>query len=464
MKTNPTVKTPWIAALLLLASGASLAGSVGPLTTFNAGSTAVASEVNGNFNALSTAVNDNHARIGTLETTVTGGNIVLVNSTESTGNIIKDGISFLHDFGSNNTFIGRVAGNFTMSGTNNTAVGGSALHSNTTGNVNTASGLGALYSNTEGTGNTANGVNALGNNTIGGNNTASGVDALRRNTTGNSNTASGALGLYFNTTGSQNTASGQQALYNNTTGANNTASGMLALQSNTTGSNNTAIGVGALSSNTTGGSNIAVGLNAGFGITTGISNIVIGNAGGAESNTIRIGNTDQTRAFIAGISGVTSTGGVAVYVNSAGQLGTATSSRRFKDDIADMGETSSVLKQLRPVTFHYKADQNPKGRSLQYGLVAEEVEKVAPGLVARSANGEIETVFYQHLTPMLLNEYQKQQRLIETQTALLAKQAARMAALEKQAQEIVALRQQVARMATVLSRLEKPETVASVGR
>lgn len=435
MKTNPTVKTPWIAALLLLASGASLAGSVGPLTTFNAGSTAVASEVNGNFNALSTAVNDNHARIGTLETTATGGNIVLAPSTAITGNILKGTAPFLHNFGQSNTFLGQDAGNFTMTGTNNTASGRLAFAGNTTGTDNTASGLNALRSNTTGNSNAANGVSALFGNSTGSNNTATGAFALEAGA-GNS-------------------------------GNSNTASGAFALRSNTTGSNNTASGVGALSNNTTGNSNIAIGLNAGLGISTGSSNIVIGNAGGGESNTIRLGDAaNQNRAFIVGIRGVTTgaADAIAVMVDSNGQLGTVSSSRRVKDDIADMGETSSVLKKLRPVTFHYKADQNPKGRSLQYGLIAEEVEKVAPGLVARSADGAIETVFYQHLTPMLLNEYQKQQRLIQTQTALLAKQTARVAALEKQGQEIVALKQELARMAAVLVRLGQPEKVASIGR
>lgn len=129
----------------------------------------------------------------------------------------------------------------------------------------------------------------------------------------------------------------------------------------------------------------------------------------------------------------------------------------MKDDIADMGEASSTLMKLRPVTFHYKTDQNPKGRTLQYGLIAEEVEKVAPDLVARSANGEIETVYYQHLTPMLLNEYQKQQRTIQAQ-------AARVASLEKQAEEIVALKQELARMAAVLAHMGEAEKIASVNR
>ncbi len=162
---------------------------------------------------------------------------------------------------------------------------------------------------------------------------------------------------------------------------------------------------------------------------------------------------------------------IAVVVDSAGQLGTVSSSRRVKDDIADMGEASSTLMKLRPVTFHYKSDKNPKGRTLQYGLVAEEVAKVAPGLVAHSADGKVETVYYQFLAPMLLNEYQKQQRTIQAQAAELAKQTAK---LEKQAMEIAELRQQAARIAelekqaarmtAVLGRLERAGMIASAGR
>lgn len=379
--------------------------------SFTSGTTISSTAVNDNFSALDT-------RTGTLETTVTGGNLVLAPSTSTTGNIMKGTNRFLHNFGSNNTFLGVLAGNFTMTGIDNTASGVNALPSNTTGNSNTASGVSALFGNTSGSNNTASGAFAL------------------ESTAGNS-------------------------------GNSNTASGAFAIRSNTTGSNNTAIGVGALSNNTTGNSNIAVGLNAGLSITTGTSNIVIGNTGGAESGTIRIGGApDHTRAFIAGIRGVTTgaANAITVMIDSNGQLGTTSSSRRVKDHIADMGEASSTLMKLRPVTFHYKADQNPKGRALQYGLIAEEVEKVAPSLVARSANGEIETVFYQHLTPMLLNEYQKQQRVIETQTALLKKQTDRVAALEKQGREIVALKQELARMAAVLARLGQPEKVASAGR
>jgi hypothetical protein len=418
-----------IAAILLAPAQAVLASDVTGLTTFSAGTPAVASQVNGNFTAVKSAVDNNHARITTLETGPSiSGNITLVNSTATAGNILKNGAPFLHDFGVANTFLGENAGNFTMTGT--TSVNGAF-------------------------------------------NTAIGTRAFYFNTTGGSNTASGAQVLYHNTTGNSNTASGFNALYSNTTGVNNTASGVIALQNNTTGSHNIAIGHSALQNNTTGNQNIVIGYSAGYNLTTGNSNIAIGNQGVAgESYTIRIGSL-QSRTFIDAIRGVTTgvNDAIPVVIDSAGQLGTVSSSQRFKDDIVDMGDTSSVLRQLRPVTFHYKSDQNPKGRTLQYGLVAEEVAKVAPNLVAHSANGEIETVFYQHLTPMLLNEYQKQQRVIEAQAAELAKQAAvltkqtdRVAALEKQAQEIVALRQELARMAAVVARLGQPEKVASAGR
>jgi hypothetical protein len=383
-------------------------------------------------------VNDNHARVTTLETTVTGGNIVLPASTATTGNIMKGGITFLHNFGLNNssTFLGLYAGNFTMTGTNNTATGYLSLASNTSGMDNTSMGL----------------------------------NSLRSNTTGNSNTASGVSALFANTSGSNNTASGTFALEGNSTGGSNTASGYGALRSNTAGNANTAVGLNALSNITSGSGNIAIGTGAGFNWTANNSvNIAIGNAGvTGEIYTIRIG-TPQTRAFIAGIRGVTTAAAdaIPVVIDSNGQLGTVSSSQRAKDHITDMGEASSTLMKLRPVTFYYKTDQNPKGRSLQYGLIAEEVEKVAPGLVARSANGEIETVFYQHLAPMLLNEYQKQQHLIEMQTAMLKKQTDRLAALEQerllQTARIDKLEKQAARMTVVLGRLEREGMLATAG-
>jgi hypothetical protein len=474
MRAN--LKALEVAALLAMCFGAQTghAGPVGPLTTFSANTTAKASEVTGNFSAVRTAVDDNAARITTLETTVApAGNIVLGISTATAGNVLKGAASFIHNFGTDNTFIGENAGNFTMTGNRNTASGVSALLNNTTGAQNTAGGMEALLNNTTGINNTANGVRALMFNTTGSQNTASGVNALVFNTTGTNNTASGMSALANNTTGTQNTASGAAALLNNTIGNDNTASGGGALVNNSTGINNTASGRNALQFNTTGNNNIAIGGSSGSNLTTGDDNIAIGNLGKAtESSTIRIGNV-QTRAFIAGIRDVT-TGNfdaVSVFVDNLGQLGTVMSSRRFKDDIADMGEASSTLMKLRPVTFHYKTDKNPKGRTLQYGLVAEDVAKVAPGLVAHSANGKVETVYYQFLAPMLLNEYQKQQRTIQAQAAELAKQTAKLekqamaiAELRHQATRIAELEKQAARMTAVLGRLEQTGMIATAGR
>jgi hypothetical protein len=331
--------------------------------------------------------------------------------------------------GIENTATGAFALQANTTGSDNTASGVQALQANTTGSYNGASGYQALSANTTGSYNTASGHQALSANTTGSNNTASGYQALAANTTGYDNTASGLQALAVNTTGSLNTASGYGALYWNTTGNNNTATGLQALQANTTGYDNTAFGMGALQANTTGNGNTAVGYAAGIYLTTGSNNIDVGNAGiAAESNTMRIGN-GQTRTFIAGIRGVTTglNNAVAVMVDSNGQLGTISSSRRFKDDIAEMAGASGGLMRLRPVTFHYKSDQNPAGRTLQYGLIAEEVAEVYPGLVAHSKDGQVETVLYQFLPPMLLNEYQKQQRTIDTQQHTIDAQGAELA-------------------------------------
>ncbi len=245
-------------------------------------------------------------------------------------------------------------------------------------------------------------------------NTASGVNALRSNTTGYRNTASGVNALSSNTTGIFNSASGVNALRSNTTGASNTASGDGALRSNTTGSSNTASGNGALSSNTTGQRNIALGQSAGFYLTTGNDNIAIGNfAVAGESATIRIGTSGtHTRAFIAGIRGVTTgvANAIPVLVDSNGQLGTVSSSARFKEEIRDMGDLTDRLLELRPVVFHYKQEQalpDVSAVPLEYGLIAEEVAEVFPELVVYDDEGQAFTVKYHLLASMLLNELQK---------------------------------------------------------
>jgi len=327
----------------------------------------------------------------------------------------------------------------TLTGVNNTATGFFALNANTTGGGNTATGFEALVKNTTGGGNTATGFDALFSNTTGGVNTANGVQALYSNATGSANTANGFEALFSNTTGSANTANGDGALFNNTTGSNNTANGFGALDGNITGNNNTAVGYEALLINqtasnntaigddalfnTTGKSNIALGFNAGSKLTMGNNNIDIGNVGVAgESNKIRIGTVGtQDGTFIAGINGTTIASGVTVIVNTNGHLGTVTSSERFKEAIKPMDKASEAILALQPVTFRYKHELDPDGIP-QFGLVAEQVEKVDPDLVARDAEGNVYTVRYEAVNAMLLNEFLKEHSKVQTLEATVTKQ------------------------------------------
>ena len=325
-------------------------------------------------------------------------------------------------------------GSLTLSGkgrpaaVNNTALGFDTLFHNTGGNSNTATGARALFDNITGSGNTATGYQALFHNTVDGN-TADGFQALFSNTVGTENTALGYQALYSNI-GSQmgafsggvgNIAVGPFALYNNTgtdvfTGNLNVAIGGGALYGNTTGTGNVAVGIQALYPNN-GNGNIAVGSGAGGNLTAGDNNIDIGNLGVVgESNTIRIGGDSgygpQTASYIAGISGRTASGGAAVYVNSDGKLGTSTSSKRFKEGIQPMDKASEVILALRPVSFRYKKEIDPKAIP-QFGLVAEEVEKVNPDLVVRDKEGKPYTVRYDQVNAMLLNEFLKQHRTVQ---------------------------------------------------
>jgi len=236
--------------------------------------------------------------------------------------------------------------------------------------------------------------------------------------------------MYSNTSGSWNSAYGGQALFSNTTGTDNTAQGLNSLYSNTTGSYNVAVGLGAMSSNTTGSRNTTLGYHAGAALTTGGNNLDIANYGVAdEANTIRIGtHGSQNKTFIAGISGVPVVG-ADVVVGATGQLGVVASSARYKRDIKDMGASTDKLVRLRPVTFKYKSDEHA---TTQYGLIAEEVEKVYPELVAYGADGQVETVRYSMLTSMLLNEVQKQAAELRGQKSENARLAAQLASTQKQ--------------------------------
>ena len=387
---------------------------------------------------------------------VATNNLTLPATTASEGIIYSGSDTLLHSFGTNNFFAGPNAGNLTMTGSfngasgpgalafnttghSNTASGYWALHQNTTGHSNTASGRGALRVNTAGSYNTASGSYALFSNTTGSFNTANGLSALRNNTEGGANTASGSFALFSNTTGDFNTAIGRDALRLNIGGFHNTASGSFALYSNTTGESNTASGRAALQSNTTGTHNIGLGRDAGGNLTTGDHNIAIGNAGvAAESATIRIGDSDQTRTFVAGIRGVTTdvNDAVAVMIDSNGQLGTVSSSQRYKQDIADMGEASRVLGALRPVTFRYREAHVDGDKPIQYGLIAEEVAEVFPDLAVFNDEGQPETVKYHLLAPLLLNEVQWQQRRLDESAEQVGKLKEENAEFRKQNREL----------------------------
>ena len=315
------------------------------------------------------------------------------------------------------------------SGAGNTGVGWRALFADTTGSFNTGLGAGALLLNTADS-NTAVGAAALLLNTTGAGNTATGASALLSNTTGLNNTATGSLALSSNTGGSDNTAVGGGALQSNVDGTGNTAVGALALANenatggfpygvsnnaigsnalftNTTGSFNQAMGVNALFSNTTGSLNIAIGDDAGLNQTTGSGNVYIGvNVPGVAG--------ENDACYIASIFSQTSANGIPVLINSNNKLGTTTSSKRFKEDIKPMDKASEALFALKPVRFRYKKEIDPASTS-QFGLVAEDVEKVNPDLIVRDKDGKPYTVRYDAVNAMLLNEFLKARRQIDAQ-------------------------------------------------
>jgi hypothetical protein len=305
-------------------------------------------------------------------------------------------------------------------GNRNTAVGWAALQSDVTDSIgnNTAVGAAALQSNTTAFGNTAVGTAAMIFNSTGIFNTAVGYFALGgdipSDTIGNYNTAIGFETLTFNSSGSQNTVVGAFSMFNNATGMGNTVIGNSALYNNN-GNNNVAVGLATLSSVFNATNNIAVGTFAGSSLTgTDSNNIMIGNTGvSGDNGVIRIGtNAVHTKAFMQGVNGVT-TGlpAVAVLVDGNGQLGTVSSTRRVKHNIADMADDSSDILHLRPVTFAYNGDAS---ELKQYGLIAEEVQEMFPALVVHDEDGIPATVQYHVLPVLLLNEMIKQGAVIES--------------------------------------------------
>lgn len=365
--------------------------------------------------------------------TFQGGFTLVNNTTGVEDTAIGEGALQFNTTGSQNTAMGAFALFSNTTGNDNSATGANALDSDTTGSRNVAIGSNALSSNQTWGDNTATGVNALAANTAD-YNTATGYQALESNTTGSNNTAHGLNALNTNTTGSYNTTNGASALFSSTTGTQNTAAGYQALYSDTTGVNNTGNGASALHANVTRSSNIALGFLAGSNLTTGSNNIDIANNGVVgESKKIRIGtNGVQSNTYIAGIFRVTVPTGVAVLIDNTGHFGTTTSSARFKDDVKPMDKASEAILSLKPVTFRYKQELDPKGIP-QFGLVAEDVVNVNPDLVARDDEGKPYTVRYEAVNAMLLNEFLKehrrndaQQKEIDALTALVKEQAAQI--------------------------------------
>ena len=318
----------------------------------------------------------------------------------------------------------------------NTAFGAAALLFNTIGIENTAVGAATLLNNTEGNFNTANGYQALLSNTTGEFNTANGDQALFNNTTGAANTANGYQALFSNATGAANTATGRRALPVNTTGNDNTASGSQALFNNTIGNRNTATGLSALGNNSAGNLNTATGYLAGQSIT-GDGNVCIGAdvSGVAGEN-----NTTWIRNIYGTIQPVVGTDPDNVTVNSSGRLGRANvSSRRYKHDIQPMDKASEALYALKPVTFRYHKEYDAT-QTLAFGLIAEQVAEVYPDLVGRNPDGKPESVRYEQINAMLLNEFLKEHTaLVEEQhkvERLEATVASLVATMKEQATQI----------------------------
>jgi trimeric autotransporter adhesin len=324
----------------------------------------------------------------------------------------------------------------------NTAIGAGTLLFNTAGE-NTATGAGALFSNTTGIDNTANGAFALFSNTIGERNNAVGDGALFANNA-NFNNAFGAFALEANTTGGANDAFGDEALQENTTGTNNTAIGYQALRSNGTGNGNVAVGARALFSGTgvmTGSDNTAIGNSAGENVDTGSGNVYIG----ASVEAVDPAENDHT--YIRNINTTSVSGGNADFVTvdlTTGLLGHLSSSQRYKEDIHPMDNASQTLYRLKPVTYCYKKEID-RSQSLDYGLIAEDVAEIDSNLAVRARDGQIESVRYNAINAMLLNEFLKEHRKVQELDATVAQQQkdfqatiAQLAArLEEQASQIL---------------------------
>jgi len=348
--------------------------------------------------------------------------------------------------GTYNTAVGFFSLRSDGSASFNTAIGAGTLFANL-GDENTATGAGALFANTSGAQNTANGAFALFSHTEGGSNTANGTFALYNNIIGSSNSAFGYYALSSQQISACNTAVGASALASDQNGSFNSAVGYLALYENVTGSTNTAVGYVALL-NSTGNNNTALGAGAGGSVETANNVICIGATGADVDNSTWIGNVYGTTTQ----SGTT----LPVVVSNDGQLGTTSSSRRFKKEIKPMASASETILALQPVMFEYKNDMTG---TPQFGLVAEDVARIDPNLVVRDNKGELYTVRYEAVNAMLLNEFLKEHKAFVEQQHKVEKLENTVAGF------LATVKQQAAQIQKVNAQLElskrAPQTVAN---
>jgi hypothetical protein len=419
--------------------------------TSGAGNTAV-----GWYSLFSAGAANNNTGVG-------AGALALTTSDDNTA--VGLAAMFLNTVGHDNVAVGTAALLNNASGNWNNAIGAFALHDNINGFNNNALGQAALFRNIHGTDNTAIGDSALLNNdmtgTANGNfNTAVGSAALFSNTDGDSNTAVGYLALFQSVLSPNNCAFGRRALENNDSGGgglagannafgvealrdnvdgdSNNAFGFRACAANFDGFNNSAFGDFALGNNDSGSNNTAIGVTAGSAIS-GNGNVCIGagvaGEGGANDSTYirNIGTTPQP------IGGAV----LAVTVNSmTNRLGYDPSSRRYKEDIQPMDEASEALFSLKPVTYRFKKNVDPN-QFLTYGLIAEDVAKVNPNLALRNANGEIESIRYESINAMLLNEFLKEHKAFVEEHRTVQEQGAAIALLQEQVEALSAGLQKV---------------------
>lgn len=375
-----------------------------------------------------------------LYNTTGGGNLFLGDTAGAENTTGNDNV-YLANYGvgaeNDTTRIGSNQTNAYIAGIYGASVsGGQAVYVDSSGHLGTAGGGSLSISgavNSTG-GYQENGQTVFNQDSL--NDTMIGIGAGNGSITGGDSQFIGRSAGAAITSGNADVFIGGGAGQQTTTGNGDVYVGWQSGPSATTGAYNTFLGAQAGLYNTTGSANVFVGFNAGANNTTGSGNLYFDNAGtGGENNTIRIGN-GQSSAYIAGVYGVTSGSGVPVYIDANGQLGTFTSSRKYKEEIQNMGDLTGALMRLRPVTFFYKPEYDKGQRTRQYGLIAEEVAKVFPDLVAYNPDGAPYTVRYQYLSSILLSAFQEQNRKAQEQAGLIQQQQQRIQALEQRLSRI----------------------------